>query len=94
MEQNTKNQLRLQEILFEMLEEVHAAHGGTAAFNYTMTKAEHEAKVAKQIINSADSHHRLLPRYHSHYLQKMFADTMMNQTHAPHADKTQEMEFS
>lgn len=54
MEQNTKNQLRLQEILFEMLEEVHAAHGGTAAFNYTMTKAEHEAKVAKQIINSAD----------------------------------------
>lgn len=54
MDNNKKNQLRLQEVLFEMLEEVHAAHGGTAAFNYTMTKAEHEAKIAKQIINSAD----------------------------------------
>lgn len=53
-EQNDKNQLRLQEVLFEILEEVHSAHGGTAAFEYTMRKAEHEAKIAKQIINSAD----------------------------------------
>lgn len=49
-----KTQMGLQNVLFETLNEVHDAVGGTKAFNYTMEKAEFEAKIAKQIINNAD----------------------------------------
>lgn len=55
MANNTKKTLiGLQDILFETLNEVHKAEGGTKAFGYTMEKAEYEAKIAKQLINNAD----------------------------------------
>ena len=55
MADNTKKTLMgMQDILFETLNEVHNAEGGTKAFHYTMEKAEYEAKIAKQLINNAD----------------------------------------
>lgn len=50
----SKTLVDLNEKLFETLDAVHSAVGGTQAFHYTMEKAEYEAKIAKQIINSAD----------------------------------------
>lgn len=48
------NLIELQNLLGETLKEVHSAEGGTKAFQYTMEKAEYEAKIAKQLINNAD----------------------------------------
>lgn len=47
-------QIELQEHLGSLMREVMWVKGGTKDFQYAMDRAEYGAKIAKQIINSAD----------------------------------------
>lgn len=46
--------LELQELLGETIKEIHKSDESTKGFKLLTEKAEFEAKIAKQIINSAD----------------------------------------